>query len=80
MRAEVRTSARASIYRVGQAAGVVVAQRFCIRGEIMIILRFERRVCGWESCRMHQFYPRRCSYPIPPVKTEKLPLDIRDAT
>ena len=23
-----------------------------IRGEIMIILRFERRVCRWESCRM----------------------------
>ncbi len=28
---------------------------FRIRGEIMIILRFERRVCRWESCRMHQF-------------------------
>ena len=27
--------------------------RFGIRGEIMIILRFERRVCRWESCRMH---------------------------
>src|SRR6266511_2112949 len=27
---------------------------FCIRGEIIIILRFERRVCRWESCRMHQ--------------------------
>jgi hypothetical protein len=27
----------------------------CIRGEITIILRFERRVCRWESCRMHQF-------------------------
>ena len=26
-----------------------------IRGEIIIILRFERRVCRWESCRMHQF-------------------------
>jgi hypothetical protein len=26
-----------------------------IRGEIMIILRFERRVCRWESCRMRQF-------------------------
>jgi hypothetical protein len=25
-----------------------------IRGEIIIILRFERRVCRWESCRMHQ--------------------------
>jgi hypothetical protein len=24
-----------------------------IRGEIIIILRFERRVCRWESCRMH---------------------------
>ena len=28
---------------------------FRIRGEIIIILRFERRVCRWESCRMHQF-------------------------
>ena len=28
---------------------------FCIRGEITITLRFERRVCRWESCRMHQF-------------------------
>ena len=28
---------------------------FRIRGEITIILRFERRVCRWESCRMHQF-------------------------
>ena len=27
----------------------------CVRGEIIIILRFERRVCRWESCRMHQF-------------------------
>ena len=27
---------------------------FRIRGEIIIILRFERRVCRWESCRMHQ--------------------------
>src|SRR6266576_53383 len=27
----------------------------CTRGEIIIILRFERRVCRWESCRMHQF-------------------------
>ena len=26
-----------------------------IRGEITIMLRFERRVCRWESCRMHQF-------------------------
>ena len=31
---------------------------FRIRGEITIILRFERRVCRWESCRMHQFMPR----------------------
>ena len=31
---------------------------FRIRGEIIIILRFERRVCRWESCRMHQFTPR----------------------
>ena len=28
---------------------------FRIRGEITITLRFERRVCRWESCRMHQF-------------------------
>ena len=28
---------------------------FRIRGEIILILRFERRVCRWESCRMHQF-------------------------
>ncbi len=28
---------------------------FRIRGEIIIILRFERRVCRWDSCRMHQF-------------------------
>jgi len=26
-----------------------------IRGETIIILRFERRVCRWEPCRMHQF-------------------------
>src|SRR2546428_507753 len=26
-----------------------------IRGEIIIILRFERRVCRWESCRMRHF-------------------------
>jgi hypothetical protein len=26
-----------------------------IRGETIIILRFERRVCRWESCRMHHF-------------------------
>ena len=31
---------------------------FRIRGEIIIILRFERRVCRWESCRMRQFMPR----------------------
>lgn len=30
----------------------------CIRGEIIIILRFERRVCRWESCRMHHLYLR----------------------
>jgi hypothetical protein len=24
----------------------------------IIILRFERRVCRWESCRMHQIKPR----------------------
>lgn len=28
----------------------------------MIILRFERRVCRWESCRMHQFMPRLWSH------------------
>ena len=27
---------------------------FRIRGEITVILRFERRVCRWESCRMRQ--------------------------
>ena len=37
----VRTSTRQAIFR--------------IRGEITIMLRFERRVCRWESCRMHQF-------------------------
>ena len=26
--------------------------------KFIIILRFERRVCRWESCRMHQFMPR----------------------
>ena len=31
------------------------AGHFCIRDEITIILRFERRVCRWESCRMHHF-------------------------
>ena len=31
------------------------APHFRIRGEIIIILRFERRACRWESCRMHQF-------------------------
>ena len=30
-----------------------------IRAEITIILRFERRVCRWESCRMRQPYWRR---------------------
>jgi hypothetical protein len=33
----------------------VAAHHFRIRGEIIIILRFERRVCRWESCRMRQF-------------------------
>ena len=38
-----------------RARGSTVAtHHFRIRGEIIIILRFERRVCGWESCRMHQ--------------------------
>lgn len=32
------------------------SQHFRIRGEIMIMLRFERRVCRWESCRVHQFH------------------------
>ena len=34
-----------------------------IRGEITIILRFERRVCRWESCRMHQFYAALAQLP-----------------
>ena len=34
--------------------GTVATHHFCIRGEIIIILRFERRVCRWESCRMRQ--------------------------
>ncbi len=39
-----------------RARGSTVAtHHFCIRGEITIMLRFERRVCRWESCRMHQF-------------------------
>lgn len=39
-----------------RARGSTVAtHHFRIRGEITIILRFERRVCRWESCRMHQF-------------------------
>ena len=39
-----------------QSTGSTVAtHHFRIRGEIIIILRFERRVCRWESCRMHQF-------------------------
>lgn len=39
-----------------RARGSTVAtHHFRIRGEIIIILRFERRVCRWESCRMHQF-------------------------
>lgn len=29
---------------------------FRIRGEITIILRFERRVCRWESCRMRHYF------------------------
>jgi hypothetical protein len=38
-----------------RARGSTVAtHHFRIRGEIIIILRFERRVCRWESCRMHQ--------------------------
>jgi hypothetical protein len=39
-----------------RARGSTVAtHHFRIRGEIIIILRFERRVCRWESCRMRQF-------------------------
>ena len=39
-----------------RARGSTVAtHHFRIRGEIMIILRFERRVCRWKSCRMHHF-------------------------
>ena len=39
-----------------RARGSTVAtHHLSIRGEITIILRFERRVCRWESCRMHQF-------------------------
>src|SRR5689334_25097958 len=34
---------------------------FRIRGEIIIILRFERRVFLWASCRMHQFKGERKS-------------------
>lgn len=42
-----------------RARGSTVAtHHFRIRGETIIILRFERRVCRWESCRMHQFTPR----------------------
>jgi len=42
-----------------RARGSTVAtHHFRIRGETTIILRFERRVCRWESCRMHQFLPR----------------------
>ena len=38
-----------------RARGSTVAtHHFRIRGEITIILRFERRGCRWESCRMHQ--------------------------
>ncbi len=37
---------------------------FRIRGEIIIILRFERRVCRWESCRMHHFHLRFQIYDI----------------
>ena len=40
-----------SAFRIPHFAG----PHFRIRGEIIIILRFERRVCRWESCRMHQF-------------------------
>ena len=43
---------------------------FRIRGEITIILRFERRVCRWESGRMHQFQrrvsPNRRGVPLRP--------------
>jgi hypothetical protein len=42
-----------------RARGSTVAtHHFRIRGETTIVLRFERRVCRWESCRMHQFMPR----------------------
>jgi len=42
-------------WRTARCAKSEATHHFGIRGEITIILRFERRVCRWESCRMHQF-------------------------
>src|SRR6266545_804505 len=38
-----------------ESANLSIGSISSIRGEIKITLRFERRVCRWESCRMHQF-------------------------
>ena len=53
---------------------------FRIRGEIIIILRFERRVCRWESCRMHQLQ-RRVSPTTrgAPLRTERLGVELPHA-
>ena len=42
--------------RIGGTQVLSPSAPFRIRGEIIIILRFERRVCRWESCRMHHVY------------------------
>jgi hypothetical protein len=44
--------------RIGGTQVLSPSAPFCIRGEITFILRFERRVCRWESCRVHQFHLR----------------------
>jgi hypothetical protein len=46
----------------------------------MIILRFERRVCRWESCRMHQFYAALVQLQRDaPLRTERLGVEIPHA-
>ena len=62
MPVRVRTSqAWPGAVRLRLRVAFLATHQFCIRGEIIIILRYERRVCRWESCRMHQFHFRIAS-------------------
>ena len=63
-----------------RARGSTVATHHsCIRGEIIIILRFERRVCRWESCRMHQFRRVSPTSRGAPLRTGRLRVQILHA-